>query len=109
MMTSIHTMPMVSGTKRKWYRAVAANCSRDRSTSCSEIIESLLGFDALRAQHLRGRSVIVHYHALLAHKGPPQGRQNDQLDHQHNGQLSQQNFVLWFHESNVLIHSAIKK
>jgi hypothetical protein len=35
MMTSIHTMPSVSGTNRKWYIAVAANCSRDRSTSCS--------------------------------------------------------------------------
>lgn len=30
MMTSIHTMPSVSGTKRKWYIAVAANY-RDRS------------------------------------------------------------------------------
>jgi type II secretory pathway predicted ATPase ExeA len=41
MMTSIHTMPSVSGTKRKWYIAVAANCSRDRSTSCGAFLENL--------------------------------------------------------------------
>src|SRR5213593_4581422 len=33
MMTRIHDKPSVSGTNRKWYSAVTANCSRERSTS----------------------------------------------------------------------------
>src|SRR5512141_1169125 len=35
MMTRMNASPSVSGTNRKWYSAVAANCSRDRSTSSS--------------------------------------------------------------------------
>src|SRR5512135_987878 len=35
MMTRMNASPSVSGTNRKWYSAVTANCSRDRSTSCS--------------------------------------------------------------------------
>src|ERR1700685_4319673 len=33
MMTSRKESPRVSGTNRKWYSAVAANCSREMSTS----------------------------------------------------------------------------
>src|SRR5450755_1170436 len=36
--TSIHTRPSVSGTNRKWYSAVIANCSRDRSTVAGSIM-----------------------------------------------------------------------
>src|SRR5450631_1881821 len=38
MITSIHTRPSVSGTNRKWYSAVTANCSRDRSTRVGSIM-----------------------------------------------------------------------
>src|SRR5579862_2535234 len=38
MITSNHTRPSVSGTKRKWYSAVTANCKRDRSTVVGSII-----------------------------------------------------------------------
>jgi hypothetical protein len=32
MMTKIHAKPKVSGTNKKWYITVIANCSRDNST-----------------------------------------------------------------------------
>ena len=32
--------PNVNGTNKKWYREVAANCQRDKSTTASEIINS---------------------------------------------------------------------
>src|SRR5574340_1101356 len=35
MITRMNASPSVSGTNRKWYSAVTANCSRDRSTSSS--------------------------------------------------------------------------
>src|SRR5450830_67470 len=35
MMTRIQDKPRVSGTNRKWYNAVTANCSRDRLTTSS--------------------------------------------------------------------------
>src|SRR3977135_2613613 len=38
MITSIHTSPSVSGTNRKWYSAVIANCNRDRSTTVGSIM-----------------------------------------------------------------------
>src|SRR3990167_1921964 len=60
MITSSQTMPSVSGTKRKWYMAVAANCRRERSTSCSEITASLLWGQSLHRagpEHLRGGGV----------------------------------------------------
>src|SRR5450432_3771249 len=38
MITSIHTRPSVSGTNRKWYSAVTANCSRERSTVTGSIM-----------------------------------------------------------------------
>src|SRR5450432_3068638 len=38
MIASIHTRPSVSGTNRKWYSAVIANCRRDRSTVVGSIM-----------------------------------------------------------------------
>src|SRR5450755_4031621 len=38
MITSIHTRPSVSGTNRKWYSAVTANCRRERSTVSGSIM-----------------------------------------------------------------------
>src|SRR5450830_1005336 len=35
MMTRIQDKPRVSGTNKKWYSAVTANCSRDRLTTSS--------------------------------------------------------------------------
>jgi len=44
MITSIQLMPRVSGTNRKWYIAVMANCHRDRSIIVSSNIERLPGW-----------------------------------------------------------------
>ena len=35
--------PMVSGTNRKWYIAVSANCRRERSTTVSSLIGAAIG------------------------------------------------------------------
>jgi len=39
MMTSRNDSPSVSGTNRKWYIAVRANCSRDSSTTPSSMTQ----------------------------------------------------------------------
>src|SRR3954453_14936037 len=39
-MKRIHDSPSVSGTNRKWYSAVMANCSRDTSTRSGSIISA---------------------------------------------------------------------
>src|SRR6266404_5272843 len=49
MITRIMDIPSVSGTNRKWYSAVRANCSRDRFTTVKSIT-SLLLFRLLRAR-----------------------------------------------------------
>jgi hypothetical protein len=38
MMASMKARPSVSGTNRKWYIAVSANCQRDRSTTAWSIM-----------------------------------------------------------------------
>src|SRR6266571_4996165 len=43
MITRIQDRPSVSGTNRKWYMAVAANCRRDRLTTSSRGVMVHLG------------------------------------------------------------------
>ena len=83
MMTSSQTMPSVSGTKRKWYRAVAANCSRERSTNCSLIMRNLLGkLYRLRCggQDVCCRAPAVHRNVLVVHEPLPEQDQRHQLE-----------------------------
>src|SRR5450631_812890 len=65
MITSIHTKPSVSGTNRKWYSAVTANCSRERSTTAGSIM----------AGGRRGRHI-----ELLHDAGGRSGRTRPRLD-----------------------------
>src|SRR5882757_3268753 len=75
------TMPSVSGTNRKWYSAVAANCSRDRSTSCS--VATTVSPELAQAERL-GRVARIHRNDLAAHEPNPQQRQQQDLDdHRH--------------------------
>src|SRR5689334_3712171 len=41
MIASIHDRPSVSGTNRKWYSAVTANCRRERVTTSASMGRSL--------------------------------------------------------------------
>src|ERR1700751_1233449 len=83
MMTRIHDRPSVSGTNRKWYSAVTANCRRDRSTTSTGGTRGLLGtrerndvrFDARRLdRHVRGDGV--------AEERPPQQSKRGELHDQ---------------------------
>jgi hypothetical protein len=90
MMTSIHTMPMVSGTNRKWYIAVAANCSRDRSTSCSLTMGSP---DVVCSFELAGATTWAAMapgstDLRVADEGPPQRGDEDQLEDDDEGDLA---------------------
>src|SRR5665647_855398 len=82
-------MPNVSGTKRKWYMAVTANCSRDRSTSDSFTVFSS------RRWHLRQAKAGTLRHrggvdgdALPSNKDKPQGGEEYQLDGEHHPEMA---------------------
>src|SRR5512140_255126 len=82
-------MPNVSGTKRKWYMAVTANCSRDRSTSDSFTVFSL------RRLHLRhAKTGSLRHHGridgdpLPSNKDDPQDGEECQLDGEHHAEMA---------------------
>src|SRR5690606_1697689 len=90
MMASRKARPGVRGTKRKWYMAVMANCKRDRSTSCSEIIPVLLGYGrARRNRRLRGIGQQVLADALATVHRQGRGGEPQCLDGQQYSQLDQ--------------------
>jgi hypothetical protein len=41
----------------------------------------------------------IYGDALVTHKPPPQPKQNDQFDQQHNGQLGDKCFIEGFHDA----------
>src|ERR1700704_5904354 len=82
------TRPSVSGTKRKWYSAVAANCSRERSTSSSlpTVVSSPLNLGSVRRMKQAerfGRVLRVDQDFLAPHEREPQKCQQQELDDHH--------------------------
>ncbi|WP_233495307.1 hypothetical protein, partial [Microvirgula sp. AG722] len=80
-----------SGTNRKWYIAVAANCSRDRSTTLS------IGmyFSLIAGSIERGMKLIIHplwrdINGERFHKTRPKDIEEDQFDNDDSNQLTQQ-------------------
>src|ERR1700680_1086198 len=81
MMTRIQDRPSVSGTNRKWYSAVTANCSRDRSTTSAEGIRGLR--ERGGSEHLLLDAQRIHRHLRRrrrTEKGIPENSENDRLD-----------------------------
>src|SRR5512135_69952 len=84
MMTRMNASPSVSGTNRKWYSAVTANCSRDRSTSSSVRMGApgcggCVG-DVLRIGQPLGDAVGVGAHPVAREKSVENRREQDELD-----------------------------
>src|SRR5450631_740337 len=86
MMTSSQDSPSVSGTNRKWYIAVTANCRRETSTSAmsgsmGSLFKLLSG--SRRNQHAR-HAVCIH--AVAGGHGEPDGPDQveyGELDREH--------------------------
>src|ERR1700687_72223 len=81
-MTRIHDSPSVSGTNRKWYIAVAANCSRDTLT------RSRSGSTHCSFRGCRGvRRINSLCHALGADVPTQRTREPDAPDHEERDDL----------------------
>src|ERR1700730_17766858 len=81
MMTRIQDRPSVSGTNRKWYSAVTANCSRDRSTTSAEGIRGLR--ERGGSEHLLLDAQRIHRHLRRRRRtaeGIPENSATDRLD-----------------------------
>src|SRR5690242_19984878 len=78
MIASIHDRPSVSGTNRKWYSAVSANCRRDSVTTVSSIIGNLAG----RGQQMVCDGGGLRVRARLrADAQEPDQHERDELEH----------------------------
>src|SRR5450432_673250 len=90
-MTRIHESPSVSGTNRKWYIAVAANCSRDtltRSRSGSMRC-SFPGYSGLRRIDSLSHTLSVAVLACRAREpDAPDDEQRDELHYEHDRDLA---------------------
>src|SRR5512139_3463988 len=84
MITRMNASPRVSGTNRKWYSAVTANCSRDRSTSSSVSMGAPGGGrwvgGMLRVGQLLGDGGGVGAHRAAVEEGIEDRRDQDELD-----------------------------
>ena len=81
MMTRIKVIPSVRGTNRKWYIAVAANCSRERSTSASVAIRlSCCRKPQRRRDCVAGHGAGVNGHLRAVYEREPQDRENAELE-----------------------------
>src|SRR5665213_196646 len=79
MIASIHTRPSVSGTNRKWYSAVSANCRRDRVTTVGSIMRGLRGGGCEQMSFDRGGRGIRPW--LRREKHVPDHHKQRDLDH----------------------------
>src|SRR5574341_944205 len=94
MMARIQDSPSVSGTNRKWYSAVTANCSRETSTSSrsgSMVIvlreRAWPRGGAGRGDGVRDARPVELLVQRMREPRPPDCEQRDGLDRQHHGDL----------------------
>src|ERR1035437_2485632 len=87
MMSNIQDKPSVSGTKMKWYIAVAANCSRDRSTTVGSIMAVLPVDRTGRSDDARTHHIVIDGDAIRFDERIPEGGEQNHLQHQHENQV----------------------
>src|SRR5512134_1481580 len=92
MITRIHDSPSVSGTNRKWYIAVIANCSRETLTSSRSGSMVILREEGgrlrgriRRGDRIRDPGAVEPLVLGMREPRPPDRDQRDGLDCQHQG------------------------